>query len=67
MSQHDVSPAPEVVTLRAAAERTLERMAVRIDETGEAQTIVANGHGWGQTPAMAETAAGGLAARLRCV
>ena len=37
--QHGLAPRPEVRALRASAQRPLERMAMRVDETGELETV----------------------------
>src|SRR5439155_3500463 len=37
--EHDLAPGPEVAALRAPAERALERVAVRIDETRERERL----------------------------
>src|SRR6266511_517664 len=37
--EHRVAPGPEVAALRAASERSLERVAVRVDEAGDREPV----------------------------
>ena len=60
--QHRLAPLPEVAALRAAAQRALEGVAVRVDEAGQGEGL---SHGVYSTDACRDSHTSGVRFRVR--